>query len=138
MAMTSNKAQKAVARERMARTGEPYSVARRATGAGPGDSGLPETPEQRYVREAGEAGASAADIEALRFGLQAQERADQLREAAEHARALAEQAEELATRAEERAGMAEEAAELAEEWAEEDDLRLAHERAGRMQEAAEQ
>jgi hypothetical protein len=32
--MTSNKAQKTAARQRMAQTGEPYSVARRAVSAG--------------------------------------------------------------------------------------------------------
>ena len=74
--MTRNKAPKTAARERMAQTGEPYSVARRATAAGstaaagdtrPGDPaplddpGAPVhpmpareqlSPEEQYAREA--------------------------------------------------------------------------------------
>ena len=45
--MTRNKAPKIAARQRMAQTGEPYSVARRATAAGnagPANPGAPDDP----------------------------------------------------------------------------------------------
>ena len=131
--MTRNKAQKAATRQRMAETGEPYSVARKATGAGdpglgetPADSGsseipeeqhlhetpaqqeLRETPEEQYLREAEEAGVAAADLETLRAVFQARGRAGQLRQAAERARERAELAEEAAAHAEERAELAQE------------------------------
>jgi hypothetical protein len=136
--MTSDKARKAATRQRMAQTGEPYSVARKATRPGSGDPGPGETPEERYLREAEESGVSAADLAAMRAAFQAAERVGSLRQAAEQARERADRAEEDAVRAEERAGFAQEAAELAEEWADEDERRLAQERAGQMQEAAEQ
>ena len=52
--MTRNKAPKIAARQRMAQTGEPYSVARRATAAGnagpasPGAPGDPAAPRNRW------------------------------------------------------------------------------------------
>ena len=103
--MTRNKAQKSAARQRMARTGEPYSVARRAvsspdalapgaasgTGTAQQDSaGI--TPEERYTREAEAAGVPAAEIEARLAGFRAQEAADWAQRAAEQARELAEPA----------------------------------------------
>jgi hypothetical protein len=70
MTVTRNKAQKAATRQRMAETGEPYSVARKATQARAEDPGFGETPEQRYVREAQEAGVSGTVLEALRAAVQ--------------------------------------------------------------------
>src|SRR5262249_45410689 len=136
MTVTRNKARKTAARQRMAQTGEPYSVARRAagtpgeaapdaagTGTAPEDaaSGTPAaqqgageiTPEERYAREAEAAGVPAAEIEARLAGFRAQEAADWAQRSAEQARELAERAEEAADRAEERADLAQEAAELA-------------------------
>lgn len=116
--MTRNKAQKSATRHRMAQTGEPYSVARKATDAGPDDPGDHETPQERYLREAQEAGVSAEDIDALRLGFQAQdwadedeqrlvtERADKMQRAADQARDRADQAEEAADEAEGRADAA--------------------------------
>src|SRR5438132_1321318 len=73
MIMTRNKARKTAARHRMAQTGEPYSVARKATQAraeSPVVHETPEvqpvvreTPEERYVREAGEAEMRADEAE---------------------------------------------------------------------------
>jgi len=103
--MTRDKAQKTAARQRMAETGEPYSVARRATGAGQGEAGDPAgarmTPEEQYARDAQAAGVPAAQIEAQRAAFRAQEAADRAQQAADQAR--------------ERADLAEEAAELASE-----------------------
>jgi hypothetical protein len=121
MIMTRNKAQKNAIRQRMAVTGEPYSVARRAAAAGDAGPQDPDrdqlTPEERYAREAQAAGSGAAEIEAQLAAFRAQEAADRAQEAAERARDRADRAEEAAERAEERAGLAQEAAELAEEWA---------------------
>ena len=106
--MTRNKAQKTATRQRMAETGEPYSVARKAPQAGPEgpvmgenpaeqgpretpvEQGPRETPEEQYLREAEEAGVEAADLEMLRLFFQARERAGQLRQAAVRARERAE------------------------------------------------
>lgn len=111
--MTRNKSQKAVTRQRMAETGEPYNVARRAAGNA-GSSGNPDpagmTPEELYAREAQEAGVSAAEYEAQIAGFQAQEAADQARERADQARDRAGREEEAADRAQERADLAQEAA----------------------------
>ena len=151
MTMTRNKAQKTAARQRMAQTGEPYSVARRAVGTTdalapwvPRRSGTAQqdsaeiTPEERYAREAEAAGVPAAEIEARLAGFRAQEAADWAQRAAEQARELAERAEQDADRAEERADLAQEAAELAQGWADEPEQDQALERASRMQQAAEQ
>src|SRR3974390_3269177 len=98
MIMTRNKAQKTATRQRMAETGEPYSVARKAPQAGgpglgetpaeqdrhetqleqdpretPEEQDLRETPEEQYLREAEEAGVEAADLEMLRLSFQARE-----------------------------------------------------------------
>ena len=92
--MTRNKAQKAVTRQRMAETGEPYTVARRATLSSDDPSS-----EEQYAREAREAGVSEAEIAA-------QLAAFRLRDAAEQARELADAAEEAADVAERRAELA--------------------------------
>jgi hypothetical protein len=132
MIMTRNKAQKTAARQRMARTGEPYSVARKATqarAASPAGHETPEeqaaghetpeerlagheTPEEQYLREAGEAGVPAAELDALRAVFLAVGRAGQLRQAAGQARERADQAEEAEVRAGEAEGWAGEARDL--------------------------
>ena len=117
MIMTRNKARKTAARHRMAQTGEPYSVARKATQAraeSPVVHETPEvqpvvreTPEERYVREAEEAGVPAAELDALRATFLATDRAGQLRQAADQARERADEAEDAAGEAEMRADEAE-------------------------------
>src|SRR5262249_29165879 len=120
MIMTRNKAQKTAIRQRMAVTGEPYSVARRAAPARDahqeGRDGAELPGEERYAQEAEAAGSTAAEVEAQLAAFRVQEAADLAREAADRARDRADRAEEAAERAEERAGLAQEAAELAEEW----------------------
>ena len=54
LTMTSNKAQKIAARQRMAQTGEPYSVARRAVSAG--------DPEPDATEAPGAAGAGPGEV----------------------------------------------------------------------------
>ena len=117
--VTADKARKIATRQRMAETGEPYSVARHAVederdarddlhdseGDGLADTGL---------ADAGLA-AQADDSDATARG---QEPADEARQLAEHARDLAERARERAERAEEVAERAEEAADLTQEAAE--------------------
>jgi hypothetical protein len=94
MTMTSNKAQKTAARQRMAQTGEPYSVARRAVSAGNPEpdatQGLPAagtepsglSPEEQYAQEARAAGVPAAEIDAHLAVFHAQEATDLARRAA--------------------------------------------------------
>jgi hypothetical protein len=127
--MTRNKAQKTAIRQRMAATGEPYSVASRAVGTGDATPEDPDgtgfTPDQQYAREAEAAGSTPAEIEAQLGAFQAQEAADRAQEAAGRARERADRAEEAAVRAEERAELAQEAAEMAEEWADEAELNRA-------------
>jgi hypothetical protein len=70
--MTQNKAQKTAVRQRMAETGEPYSVARRIVEAGQVPAEPPEPPESGryatprddrwYARMAEEAGISVAEL----------------------------------------------------------------------------
>jgi len=137
MTMTSNKARKIATRRRMAKTGEPYSVARKAAEASRSQQEPGETAEERYAREAAAGGVPAADVERLRLVWDAQARADQLRRAAERARERADQAEDVAAEAEERAEYGREAADLAQEWAGEHDRQLAWERANQMRRAAD-
>src|SRR5262249_7496489 len=156
LTMTSNKAQKTAARQRMAQTGEPYSVARRAVSAGdpeseaaPGPQAagteLSElSPEEQYAQEARAAGVPVAEIDAqldrCRDGEATEDReleAAGLVRRAEQARALADRLEESAERAEERADLAQEAAELAQEWADEQEQDRAVERAGELRAQAE-
>jgi hypothetical protein len=107
MIMTRNKAQKTATRQRMAETGEPYSVARRAIragNAGPADPDFIEmTPEEQYVREAETAGITAAEVEAQKAAFRAQEAADQAEERAERAQEAADLVQERADEAQERA-----------------------------------
>jgi hypothetical protein len=153
MIMTKDKAQKTAARQRMAETGEPYSVARRSVANGPAEdrarTGM--TPEEQYALEAEAAGVPAAEIQAQEASFLAQEAADLAREQAGRARERADLAGEAADQADERADLAQEAADLAEDWADEEEQnrtqgqayemrRLAdemRERADRAEEAAD-
>ncbi|HXL88772.1 MAG TPA: hypothetical protein VN969_07315 [Streptosporangiaceae bacterium] len=125
MIMTRNKAQKAVTRQRMAETGEPYTVARRATLSSDDPSS-----EEQYAREAREAGVSEAEIAA-------QLAAFRLRDAAEQARELADAAEEAADVAERRAELARDSAGLAADGADRQELARALEHAEAAERAAE-
>jgi hypothetical protein len=144
--MTQNKAQKTATRQRMAETGEPYSVARHMVEAGqvPGES--PEPPEtgryatprddRWYAMVAEEAGISVAEFraqeEAARLADlagEAQWRADAAQERADLAQERAEQAEEAAELAQAAADMAAQAAELTGSRADEQERERAQRRA---------
>jgi hypothetical protein len=103
MIMTSNKAQKAAIRQRMAETGEPYVVARNIL-LGEKHASVGDPPEAT-LPELGES-AEAESVEP-------RNQADQMRQAADSARDRTERAEAAAERAEERADLAQEAADLA-------------------------
>jgi hypothetical protein len=104
MIMTEDKARKIAIRQRMAETGEPYSVARHAV---EGEHASSADPLQGAAEDAGAAEAQARP----------REQAEQARQLAEQARTRAEQAERLAEEAEEAADSAEEAADEAENLA---------------------
>lgn len=125
--MTRNKAEKAAIRQRMAETGEPYSVARRVVASGStdsaasaaGDSDRKTGPhairdDNWYASMAADAGISV-EFRAQVFAVDAQERADAAQERADQAQHRAEQAQEAADIAQEAADMAQEAADLS--WA---------------------
>src|SRR5580704_16076937 len=101
MIMTQDKARKIATRQRMAETGEPYSVARHAVeseyseaavDSAPGDGAPGDGAPGDGAAGNGDAGGGAGGA-----GLSARERADQ-------ARLLADQAQERAELAQERAG----------------------------------
>src|SRR5580704_16764983 len=129
--MPEDKARKIATRQRMAETGEPYSVARRAveddhddgiTGdAGTHAAGNAGTHEagDAGTHEAGDAGSREAQARAHEHAVQARELAEQARHFAEQARERAERAEEDADRAQEAADQAEESADQADEAADE-------------------
>jgi hypothetical protein len=120
MIMTEDKARKIATRQRMAATGEPYSVARHAV---EDEHASPAEPPDRMVRDAGGGrGADPSQSEpppsnktsdheqmegARRLAGQARTVAEQARSRAEQLERLAEEAEEAADRAEEAAGEAE-------------------------------
>ncbi len=91
--MTEDKARKIATRQRMAETGEPYSVARRAV-------------EDERASSAGPLGGMAEDAGAAEAQARSQEQAEQARRLAEQARIRAERAEEAADQAEEAADKA--------------------------------
>ena len=103
--MTQNKAQKTAVRQRMAETGEPYSVARHMVEAGQVPAEPPEPPETGryatprddnwYARMAGEAGISVEEF-------RAQEEAARLADLAGDAQRRADEAQERADLARER------------------------------------
>ena len=134
MIMTQDKARKTATRQRMAETGEPYSVARHAV-------------ESEYSEATADdaAGNGAVGDSGGEAGLSAQERADQMRfmaeqaqERAERVRERAEQANEAAMMAQEAADMAAEAANLTREWADEQEQEQAQLRAAQARAAAQE
>ncbi|HXP19874.1 MAG TPA: alanine-zipper protein [Streptosporangiaceae bacterium] len=145
--MTQNKAQKTAARRRMAETGEPYSVARRAAehepvadvAAGSPSAGQAAAPrgDAWYASMAEEAGISVAEFRAQEQAANLQDAAGQAQERAERAQERADQAEEAAMMAQEAADLAMEAADMTEEWADEHEQERARRRADQAQEAAD-
>jgi len=136
--VTSDKARKAAIRNRMAETGEPYSVASRAVCDEQAEPDDPETYEERYLREAAEAGAPPHEREAIRAGFESRNLSGQFRRQADLARQQADKAEEDAEQAEERAELAQASADLAGEWADEDEQHRAQLRADAMRRAADE
>ncbi|HJZ27128.1 MAG TPA: hypothetical protein VJ370_12710, partial [Streptosporangiaceae bacterium] len=146
--MTEDKARKIATRQRMAETGEPYSVARRAVEHeydAAEDLRDDSLAEDTGAHDAGDAGGrDAGDADGREAEARAQEHAVQARELAEHARHLAEQAreraertEEDADRAEEAADLTQEAAELTNEWGDDETIAQAERRADEARVAAQ-
>jgi len=154
--MTTDKARKTAIRQRMAQTGEPYSVARHATAgpaaealdpgfAGPAAGPLSSaglswedlSPEERYARDAAAAGRAPDQVEAEMAAFRAQEHGDRAQEAARRAREQVSEAESAIDAADERADLAREAADQAEERADAAELSRARERAEQAEQDAE-
>ena len=137
MIMTQDKARKAATRQRMAETGEPYSVARHAVereheGAAAEDSlsarrGAPPRDDRWYAIEAEDAGVTAAEF-----------RVQHLADLAGKARERAEEAEEAVSVAREAAELAQEAADMTRGWADKQEQERAQRRAGQAQRQADE
>lgn len=135
--MTQDKAWKAATRQRMAETGEPYSVARRAVerehqGATAGDRlgagrGAPPRDDRWYAGEAEEAGIPGAEF-----------RVQHLADLADQARERAEEAEETVSVAREAAGLAQQAADMTRGWADKQEQERARRRANQARAGAEE
>jgi hypothetical protein len=152
--MTRNKAQKTATRQRMAETGEPYSVARHMTGTDRVPAEPPEPPatgpnatardDRWYAQVAEEAGISVAEFKAqeeaaraAELAEEARERADAAQERADLAQERAEQVQEAAELAQQAADLATEAAELTHSWSDEQERERAQQRADQAQLAAD-
>src|SRR5580658_8297983 len=142
--MTEDKARKIATRQRMAETGEPYSVARRAVEDEHDaaedlrdDSWDDSVAEDAGGREAGDAGGREAEARAQEHAVQARELAEHARHLAEQARERAERAEEDADRAEEAADLTQEAADLTNEWGDDETIAQAERRADEARAAAQ-
>src|SRR5258707_917876 len=143
MIMTQDKARKAATRQRMAETGEPYSVARHAVETEAADQSAPEPAPAAERRSYAEQAQELADrappepppaAERRSYAEQAQDPADRARRRADEAQDRADQAQERAERAEEAASVADAAADMAAEaadltrgWADADEQARAHE-----------
>jgi hypothetical protein len=136
MIMTQDKARKAATRQRMAETGEPYSVARHAverehegaTAEDPlSDRGAPPRDDRWYASEAEEAGISVAEF-----------RVQHLADRADKARERAEEAEETVSVAREAAELAQQAADMTRGWADKQEQERAQRRADQARAAAEE
>lgn len=135
--MTQDKAWKAATRRRMAKTGEPYSVARRAVlrehqGAAAEDPlgagrGAPARDDRWYAGEAEEAGIAGAEF-----------RVQHLADLADKARERAEEAEETVSVAREAAELAQQAAGMTRGWADKQEQERAQRRANQARAAAEE
>jgi hypothetical protein len=137
MIMTQDKARKAATRQRMAETGEPYSVARHAVGREHegaaaedplgADRGAPPRDDRWYASEAEAAGLTVAEF-----------RVQHLADLADKARERAEEAEETVSVAREAAGLAQEAADMTRGWADKQGQERAQRRANQARAAAEE
>ena len=135
MIMTQDKARKAAIRQRMAETGEPYSVARHVVereheGAAAEDPlsagrGAPPRDDAWYAREAEETGIPVAELRVM-----------DLADLADRARERAEEAEETLGVAREAAELAQQAADMTRGWAGKQDQERAQRRADQAQAAA--
>jgi len=135
--MTQDKARKAATRQRMAETGEPYSVARHAVGREhegaaaedrPGaNRGAPPRDDRWYASEAEDAGLTVAEF-----------RVQHLADLADKARERAEEAEETVSVAREAAELAQEAADMTRGWADKQEQERAQRRANQARAAAEE
>jgi hypothetical protein len=132
MIMTEDKARKLATRQRMAQTGEPYSVARHAV---EDEHASPAAPHDGMP---GDAGATEAGAPPLAQADQARRMADQARMLADQARIRAERAGETADGAEEAADLTQEAAELTQEWGSDEEIGRALRRADEARTAAGQ
>jgi DNA repair exonuclease SbcCD ATPase subunit len=152
--MTRSKAQKTATRQRMAQTGEPYSVARHMIETDQVAAEPPEPPkagqnatardDRWYARVAEEAGISVAEFKAQEeaaraadLAEEAQQRADAAQQRTDLAQERAEQAQEAAELAQAAADLATEAAELTHSWADEQERERAQQRADQAQLAAD-
>jgi len=137
MIMTQDKARKAAIRQRMAETGEPYSVARHAVGREhegaaaedrPGaNRGAPPRDDRWYASEAEDAGLTVAEF-----------RVQHLADLADKARERAEEAEETVSVAREATELAQEAADMTRGWADKQEQERAQRRANQARAAAEE
>jgi Asp-tRNA(Asn)/Glu-tRNA(Gln) amidotransferase A subunit family amidase len=137
MIMTQDKARKAATRQRMAKTGEPYSVARHAVerehdGATEDDPlapdpGAPPRDDRWYANEAEEAGITVAEF-----------KVQHLADLADKARERAEEAEETVSVAREAAELAQQAADMTRGWADKQEQERAQRRANQARAAAEE
>jgi hypothetical protein len=137
MIMTQDKAWKAATRQRMAETGEPYSVARHAVereheGAAAedplsADRGAPPRDDRWYAGEA-----EKADVTVAEFRVQ------HLADLADQAAERAEEAEEAVSVAREAAELAQQAADMTRGWAGKQEQERAQRRAGQARAAAEE
>ena len=138
MILTQDKARKAATRQRMAETGEPYSVARHAVerehqGAaaadplGAGGGGVPPHDEGWYADEAEQAGITVAEF-----------RVQHLADLADKARERAEEAAETVSVAREAAELAQQAADMTRGWAAKQEQERAQRRANQARAAAEE
>jgi hypothetical protein len=137
MIMTQDKARKAATRQRMAETGEPYSVARQAverehegaTAEDPISSGrgAPPPGDRWYANAAEEAGITVAEF-----------RVQHMTDLADKARERAEEAEETVSVAREAAELAQQAADMTRGWADKQEQERAQRRANQARAAAEE
>jgi hypothetical protein len=137
MIMTQDRARKAATRQRMAQTGEPYSVARHAVeraheGAAAEDPlsagrGAPPRDDRWYASEAEKAGVTVAEL-----------RVQHLADLADQARERAEEAEETVSVAREAAELAQQAADMTRGWADQQEQERAQRRASQARAAAEE
>src|SRR2546429_5457758 len=137
MIMTQDKARKAATRQRMAETGEPYSVARHAVGREHegaaaedplgADGCAPPRDDRWYAGEAEEAGITVAEF-----------RVQHLADLAGKARERAEEAEETVSVAREAAELAQEAADMTRGWADKQEQERAQRRAHQARAASQE